>query len=279
MEPEKPTKKKKETTIAITITYGDVAENHIHMQKISAVDIDEGLTVEELGIAKSRFEKLGCNCNLYDLKQLAGKEIPIDDEAAILVVRNGVDLLLDDIEKTKDDMLDEQLLLEWDTTILSVKHKNNGKGGVVNKNARHNLCYSDTSQEPDIVNGRGTIVSFKNIPCTSQIRERLPEFLGEKTRRLVAEGNKYYDTKKTGIGYHGDGERLVVVAVRLGESIPLHYQWYHRFKPVGSNIRLELNHGDIYIMSAKAVGTDWKRSSIYTLRHAAGSSKYTTVKV
>lgn len=26
----------------------------------------------------------------------------------------------------------------------------------------------------------------------------------------------------------------------------------------------------MYVMSEKAVGTDWKRSSIYTLRHAAG---------
>jgi hypothetical protein len=27
-------------------------------------------------------------------------------------------------------------------------------------------------------------------------------------------------------------------------------------------------------MCSKAVGTDWKRSSIYTLRHAAGCEKY-----
>ena len=31
------------------------------------------------------------------------------------------------------------------------------------------------------------------------------------------------------------------------------------------------------MMSEKAVGYDWKRSSIYTLRHAAGTSKYTSL--
>ena len=35
-----------------------------------------------------------------------------------------------------------------------------------------------------------------------------------------------------------------------------------------------LNTGDIYIMSEKAVGSDWRKSSMYTLRHAAGSNKY-----
>ena len=35
-----------------------------------------------------------------------------------------------------------------------------------------------------------------------------------------------------------------------------------------------LNTGDIYIMSEKAVGSDWRKSSMYTLRHAAGCNKY-----
>ena len=33
---------------------------------------------------------------------------------------------------------------------------------------------------------------------------------------------------------------------------------------------ITLNHGDIYIMSEKSVGNDWKRRKIPTLRHAAG---------
>ena len=30
-------------------------------------------------------------------------------------------------------------------------------------------------------------------------------------------------------------------------------------------------------MSEKSVGTDWKKKNIYTLRHATGSDKYTTI--
>ena len=41
-------------------------------------------------------------------------------------------------------------------------------------------------------------------------------------------------------------------------------------KPVGGEGCIELNAGDLYISSEKAVGTDWKKKSIITLRHAAG---------
>jgi len=34
-----------------------------------------------------------------------------------------------------------------------------------------------------------------------------------------------------------------------------------------------LDDGDVYFMSEKAVGYDWKHSSIYSLRHAAGNEK------
>jgi hypothetical protein len=38
-----------------------------------------------------------------------------------------------------------------------------------------------------------------------------------------------------------------------------------------------LDDGDIYVMSEKAVGTDWKKKVIYTLRHSTGCAKFTTI--
>ncbi len=73
-------------------------------------------------------------------------------------------------------------------------------------------------------------------------------------------------------------ERKKVIAIRLGETIPLHYQWYYKSEPVGPRIIFNnIHHGDIYIMSEKATGFDWKKKNSYTLRHAAGSEKYTTI--
>lgn len=151
-------------------------------------------------------------------------------------------------------------------------------GRVVNKVARHNLCFGDYNQTPDFATGRGTVVSFDRVPLLKRVREELPSIIGPKASNCVAEGNYYYNPHKCGIGFHGDAERKIVIAIRLGVSLPLHYQWFLENQPIGPRIPLTINHGDIYIMSAKAVGTDWKRRKIPTLRHAAGADKYLTIK-
>lgn len=55
----------------------------------------------------------------------------------------------------------------------------------------------------------------------------------------------------------------------------MHWQWFHRFQPVGKHFQIKINGGDFYIMADKTTGNDWKKSSLYTLRHATGCEKYT----
>ena len=43
-------------------------------------------------------------------------------------------------------------------------------------------------------------------------------------------------------------------------------------------IDLLVKHGDMYIMSEKATGNDWRRRSRVRVVHAAGSKKYIKVK-
>ena len=105
--------------------------------------------------------------------------------------------------------------------------------------------------------------------------EKLKEIDVDLLRLLFIERSKimYYDIKKCYIGFHGDTERKIVMAVRLGATIPIHYRWYQEGKPIeGKEWSININDGDMYIMSDKAVGTDWKRRKIKTLRHAAGFS-------
>lgn len=147
-------------------------------------------------------------------------------------------------------------------------------GRVVNKSARYNLCFAEDSQEPDYERGQGRIIAFDDVPLTKKIRDRLPDFFGPKAQSLMLEGNYYYDVKKCGIGWHGDSERRKVIAIRLGKSIPLHFHWFQNGQSFGERIELTLHHGDMYAMSEKAVGWDWKKRSIPTLRHAAGADKF-----
>jgi hypothetical protein len=45
-------------------------------------------------------------------------------------------------------------------------------------------------------------------------------------------------------------------------------------KPITDFKEVKLNNGDIYIMSEKAVGSDWTKRKLPTLRHSAGAYKY-----
>ena len=56
------------------------------------------------------------------------------------------------------------------------------------------------------------------------------------------------------------------------------FQWFQESKPVGPELRVVLQDGDMYAMSEKATGCDWKKRSGLTLRHAAGADKFIVIK-
>jgi len=164
------------------------------------------------------------------------------------------------------------------------------RGRVMNKLARTNLCYvAGMSQEPEYIEGKGTIVDLNSKKTLNNEVNRLREMLqtsliegGSKSKVEinVVEGNRYYNLKKTGIGFHGDTERVVVICLTIGGggNYPMRFQWFKDGMPIGNPIDINLNDGDVYVMSEKAVGADWKLRSKYTLRHAAGAEKYRTLK-
>lgn len=249
----------------ITLTFGDVAENHVRMEKIGKL-AKSGFTIEELINGYARFSGEGYECELVDLKQgLPKDKRDKAEDAVVLVVRGGAKALISD--SSLDDLIAEQEALDVDKKAFMY-------GRVCNKKARYNLCFADYSQEPIYDEGRGRVVNFADIPVTNKIRENLGGYIGKKGEGLMAEGNYYYDISKCGIGYHGDAERKIVVGVRLGEKLPLHYHWFYKNEPVGEAIKFKFGNGDIYFMSDKATGNDWKKKNVLTLRHAAGSAKF-----
>ena len=256
----------------MTLTFGNVAENHVGMQQIGKHYAD-GLSKDDLMKIRRHFKDTGYECILYHLHEdvislgsisLGSISLGVD-KAYLLVVKNGLDLMLGD--DGPDDLAKEQDGLNKDTKAYQ-------RGKVVNKRARYNLCFSDFDQEPDYENKKGTVINFNRLPLLNKVRDYISNnFPTDKVKNLQCEGNYYYDIDKTYIGFHGDSEREIVIGCRLGCDFPLHYQWYNKFQKVGDRIEITLSHGDIYIMSDKAVGYDWKKSSIYTLRHAAGFLK------
>jgi hypothetical protein len=235
------------------------------MQKIGDL-ASHGFTLEQLTTAKDKLTQDGFQTELHEL---ACPEVPSPTDAHILIVRNYLTL-----DKQQDTHQQLQAL-QWDT-------KAKMYGRVVNKHARWNLCFASFSQEPDYEQGCGRVVPWTSVPLLEQLKGSLGKYLTDRSTvatSLVAEGNYYHDAKKCGIGYHGDAERRRVIGIRFG-TVPmdLHYQWYLQSKPLGPNFKFTLNPGDLYIMSEKATGFDWKTKKTPTLRHAAGASKFTSLK-
>ena len=138
------------------------------------------------------------------------------------------------------------------------------------------------TQEPNYEEKKGRIVDGDKLPVYRKIKQRFvnrfSKIVGDKLKKLIGEGNRYKDPKKNGIGWHGDSERNIVIALRIGAKMAMHWQWFYEREPIGETFKFEVNGGDLYLMSEKAVGRDWKRWSIETLRHAAGAKKYLSLE-
>lgn len=265
----------------ITITFGDRAENHAGMQIIGESAV-RGYSLEDLLAVKAQFPE---NQTELVCMHAADARLP---EAYLLIVRGAVD--------NAKELYDELSVLAWDTKFFSKKHihcvdKNTGEPthGVVNKLARDNLCFDDVAQDPDYKNKKGTVIALNTVPLLNQVKENVMRVLSEE-KDLKLEGNFYENVTKNGIGFHGDGERKKTVGLRLGASHDLVFQWFiketntNKLKDkaqvvqIGEPIRVQLNAGDLYMMTEKTTGTDWKKRKIPTLRHAAGAAKYLTTK-
>lgn len=276
---DKPKKNLKGFNKTFTITFGDIAENHVGMQKIGNLS-DAGFSLVDLERAKSWFDGKGVDCEIIDLAQHLDESLrsKYTQETYILIARSGLNAVLSDgkelnNQEAKDatDFFNEQDILVKDTHAFMY-------GRVVEKHARHNLCFGALGQEPDYQNGKGRVIGYHDVPLLNKVRTTLPTVMGSVANDLVAEGNYYYDLTKCGIGYHGDAERRKVVGIRMGETLPLCFIWFQDSVPISKRITFEMNHGDVYMFSQKATGFDWKKKIIPTIRHAAGVDKFITYK-
>ena len=247
----------------IALTFGDAGENHVGMEMVGELgEIGSGFTTEELQKAESTLNEQDISAEYHSFDRDG-------EEAGILIIRN----YLNDDEHT--GLLTDMNSFEWDT-----KYWDTRRSKVLNKLARSNIVIlDDKEQSPNYEKKKGRIVDGNKLPTFKKIKKNIVSLINsstgtKKANKLICEGNRYYDLKKCGIGYHGDAERRKVIALSLGSSTKMNWQWFKNSKPVGDPIKFIINGGDIYIMSEKAVGHDWKKRSELTLRHAAGANKY-----
>ena len=242
---------------AITYTFCECGENHAGMERLGAMaPVGGGLSVEDLHQAAARLRADGVECTVLDLSASAPAGAVAVPPAAVLVMRavlpavlrrGAADVAGADVaagaaaagDAAAADACHQQIFEEQRVLAPLVDKQALMRGRVVNKHARWNLIVADAGQEPDYERGRGRVVTFERLPLLRAVRGGIAHYFGARGAGLLAEANYYYDPTQTGIGFHGDAERRIVIALRLGAPIPLHYQWFHRGAPVGARVEIE----------------------------------------
>lgn len=256
----------------IAMTMGDAGENHVGMELLGNFgEKGSGFTTTELKTVKRYFKKYYKHKGITpEYKSFTLEKDNQKHKAGVLILRNYLN------EEKQRQIYDELKDLNWDKQFYDTR-----RNKVLNKQARYNLMFIEgLSQQADYINKKGTIIDINKLTnfkkFKSKISNKINNILGnEKASNLIAEGNRYFDVKMCGIGLHGDTERRKVICLSLGQdNYPMQWVWFHKSKPISDPFKVELNSGDVYIMTETAVGTDWKCSSLITMRHAAGSKKY-----
>lgn len=257
----------KKRTRACTITFAPAGENAVGAEIIGDKDAP-GFSLSDMERIYEDEQHRGTQPVIYHLNTLAG----VGGEAAqILLIRDGLDDVMG--ETGRSDELEEWLAS--DACIKQTRKKSHGR--IVNSLARTNTLFYDGPQtvpsEEEMMEGASYKMNFSSCSDLKHLRRQVENMTGREM--AVAELNHYPDVDQnvSGIGYHGDSERKLVVMARLGKGsveMPLKFQAFHRGKAIGKTISVVLRHGDMLLMSEKATGHDWKRSSIITWRHAAG---------
>lgn len=255
----------------ITFTCAEVGENHVGMEAIDrqgnpGVKAKRGFTVSELKKFASSLQEKGFKAKVY---RLSPPEEYETDEAAILVVRKFLST------KRAQELLEDAKELKWDEKYWDRRRKR-----VLNKHLRRNLLFADFRQSPCYEEGKGRVVKIKDVPVLDRTLKRIEKLVADELDRLaveslIVEGNLYHDPKKSGIGFHGDTERRIVIGFRVGAEMNLVFEWYHRSQRIGQRHEFNLKSGDLYVMSDKATGWDWRSPQKVTLRHAAGCDRVT----
>lgn len=234
-----------------------------------------------------------CKTEFFDLRDVLPVELRDEaDEAAIGIIRGAPDALwgagtLQAMEREFDAQADALNKHEWSRRhVRDATHPKGEHDGVVRLRLRWHMYIGDRAKTADYPGDQATVVAFDQMPLAKRWREFVTKTLREfVTKTLRGNGVacpdltsctniNYVDGRNgTGIGWHGDAERTIIVTLRLhagSVASPLKFNWMRHGCPVGSPVALTLDHGDAYIMSKKATGNDFRDTSVLTLQHASG---------
>ena len=220
---------------------------------------ERGFSPTQLRALAASLTKRGVPCDVFELTPHC--TAPDAEDACAIVIHAA--RLDHEGFPLADAMLEEVEAIQYDKFTFTYQ-------AAKAAHSRHLVFVGDSLREPVPEEGTHTVLAWDSLPAC-ELAARLVSRELRSWDLKVACALHYPDIDKCGISWHGDQERRQTVLFRLGKAQrPIHLRWMHENKPAGPVISIPLAHGDVFIPCAKAVGTDYKRRKVPTLRHATG---------
>lgn len=208
------------------------------------MDIDEegttrAVTNDELDDIQEYFTKKESRTYLMNLKKH-------DDEpdARVLLVKNGIKW----IGANKEKLYEEISAID--------------KSHMVRKSLCWSYCATNLKRLPEL----GKIQ--QGIDCMAN-QLGMPHLTG-----LLAEAS-VYENDFSGERYRGDDHgNSPVIGCNLGNDQFICFRSFFRHEMYGNEIKIKLEHGDMYFLSEEAVGIGWRKTNTMAFRRRLGTDKF-----
>lgn len=149
------------------------------------------------------------------------------------------------------------LAIDWDKKIL-LRNK------VVNRVGKYAISIDDTGKEPNYEENKYRVIAYDDVEEVRDLKDNLSKIF--KQDRLSCKGEYNYNHEKLKLKYQG-AKVNNMMCIHLGDPIQMSFKWYFANKPASDSMEFTLNHGDLYIMSEKATGHDYKLKKNPILKH------------
>lgn len=216
------------------------------------------------------------NTELINLKEMLPPILHEFPDVYILVLKNHFGDLSNDLLNVcvnpENSSNNEITGICWDK--FKVRTNKNCDKLLVQMKDKYRLIFNDLQDgykknfQPEYQTS--TIYNYQRIPSLNQIKQYLDRVFNFNS---VIEGYCYYDINESFTPFHRDRDRRKLLLLRLGKSLPVNFRWYHGTIHCSAIFSLNLNHGDLLIMSDSVNGFGKDGTTKLYLKYSEGLHK------
>ena len=145
------------------------------MERLGGERLDHGLTVAQLVEIEKMLSSNGQRSKRYDLRALVtDQDLELEEAAVLVAAPRAADA---QPATLVGGATAAALYHEMEALVKDTKYLEKRRNKVLNKQARHNLCFGEKAQEPNIKKGKGRVYEFDRVPELNKLRLQLKAML------------------------------------------------------------------------------------------------------